>query len=246
MTEIDFVAAVGREGQALVRAASRAPHAVVACYPTWTALDLVAHTGAVHRWVTEIVDRGLDEPPTRGTYAERDPHRLFAWFGRGLTNLVKTLARIDPTRDVWTMAHDRSAAFWRRRMAHETAAHRWDAEDAVGTADPIEALLAVTGIPETLEIHLARPLAGAAVGGNGERIRLRCTDVEGDWIVSLMSNAVEVEQGRGAADITLSGTASSLWLTVMGRTGPAVEVYGDGRALDAFRRVAALVPPPPA
>jgi len=246
LADIDFVAAIEREGVALVRAARRGPDSRVACYPAWSVLDLVAHTGAVHRWVAEIVDRGLDRPPSRAPYVERDPHRLFTWFEGGLSDLVEILAGVEPSRPVWTMARDRSAGFWRRRMAHETVAHRWDAEDAVGSAAPIDPPLAAGGIPETLEIHLARPLAGAEVGGRGERIRLHCTDVSGDWIVCLRANEVEVDDGPGAGDVTLAGTASSLWLSLMSRPGPAIDTHGDEHALEAFQRALALVPPPTA
>jgi hypothetical protein len=50
-----------------------------------------------------------------------------------------------------------TASFWVRRMVHETAIHRVDAELAVGlTSEPIETDLAVDGIDELLTVFLAQ------------------------------------------------------------------------------------------
>ncbi len=215
MIEFDFAAAVEREGQALAVAAAAGPGRPVGSYPGWTVMDLVAHTGSVHRWVERLIASRALEAPQRHPEPERDPARLLEWFEAGLRGLVDTLRVTDPGLPVWTMATDRTAGFWRRRMCHETAAHRWDAEDAVGEARPIEAAIAVTGIPETLEIHLVRPLAGAVMEGRGQRLALHSTDVAGDWVVQLLPNRVVVEDVAGSSDAMIAGTASSVWLAVM-------------------------------
>lgn len=244
MPGIDFIAAIEREAEALGQTIGLGPHRLVARYPTWTVLDLVAHTGSVHRWVAGLVTSGATRPPARPAHRQREPDRLLEWFSGGVELVVDALRRTDPERPVWTMAADKTAGFWRRRMAHETGAHRWDAEDAVGAARPIDPQLAVTGIPETLEIHVARPLAGADVGGHGERIGLRCTDVRGDWTVTLLHDRVEVEPAERPADAAVAGSASAVWLSLMGRPAPDAAWTGREPALELFRRALRLADPP--
>lgn len=55
MTSGECVAALRREGLALAQAARQDPARPVPFYPGWSVADLVAHTGAIHRWVLQIV-----------------------------------------------------------------------------------------------------------------------------------------------------------------------------------------------
>ena len=62
---------------------------------------------------------------------------LAAAYDAGLDALVAALAATDPDEPVWNWSPTHAAAparFWFRRMAQETAVHRWDAEAAAGTA----------------------------------------------------------------------------------------------------------------
>ena len=53
-----------------------------------------------------------------------------------LHELVATLDAVDPELPAWNFAPQaKKAAFWHRRMAHETAIHRWDAQMAGGLAE---------------------------------------------------------------------------------------------------------------
>jgi hypothetical protein len=65
-------------------------------------------------------------------------------------------------------------------QAIEAAVHRWDAENAVGAAGPLDAALAVDAIGQTLEIvaPLRRSMAQAPPG-QGERFAFRRTDDAG-------------------------------------------------------------------
>ena len=40
-------------------------------------------------------------------------------------------------------------------MAHETTVHRWDAQSAAGTPDPVPTWLACDGVSEMIDIFLA-------------------------------------------------------------------------------------------
>ena len=54
-----------------------------------------------------------------------------------------------------------SDRFWPRRMAIETALHRWDGQDAHGRTTAIDAELASDGMDEVLDVHVGLRLAGA-------------------------------------------------------------------------------------
>jgi hypothetical protein len=116
-------------------------------------------------------------------------------------------------------------------------------QEAVGVAEPIDRELALTGIPETLEIHLARPTSGAAIGGRGQRLRLRCSDAADEWIITILGDRLTVSPGPADADGALVGPASELWLSIMSRPA-SVTYHGDPGAERLFRRALALVPPP--
>lgn len=244
MTPQECVAAVRREGGALARAARGDLARPVPYYPEWSVADLVAHTGGIHRWVLGIVRSRAMEPQRRQPYAERDPVRLLAWFEDGVAALASELGAADAMEPVWSFAEDHTVGFWQRRMAHETAVHRWDAQTAFGEPEPFEGRLAATGIPESLAIHLARPVSGTVVGGHGERVALRCDDGSGSWVVVLLPDGVRVEEGDGSADATVAGAPSDVWLFVMGRPPQGIRVLGDAGVVTHLERVIRSAPTP--
>ena len=62
---------------------------------------------------------------------------------------------LDPEAPAWNLApQPKKAGFWPRRMAHETAVHRWDAQLAIAAGEPIEAKLAADGVSEVLDTWL--------------------------------------------------------------------------------------------
>ena len=91
MTSQECIAALRREGGALAHAARQDPTRPVPYYPGWSVAELVAHTGAVHRWVLGIVRSRATERMPREPHEERDPVRLLAWFEEGLAALAGEL-----------------------------------------------------------------------------------------------------------------------------------------------------------
>jgi uncharacterized protein (TIGR03083 family) len=244
MTSQECIAALRREGGALADAARQDPTRPVPYYPGWSVADLVAHTGAVHRWVLEIVRSRATERLPREAYQYRDPVRLLAWFEEGLATLAGELGGTDPSEPVWSFGADQTVGFWQRRMAHETAIHRWDAQSAFGDPGPIECRLAATGISESLAIHVVRPVRGTAVGGHGESVALRCDDAPDRWLVVLLQDEVRVEEGDTSATASVAGTASDVWLFVTGRPTVGIRVTGDATVVAHFQDVIRSVPAP--
>lgn len=239
----DALAAIGAEGARLLEVASSDPARGVPTYPGWTLGDLLAHTGSVHRWVTELVRTAARERIHREAYGERAAASLVAWYRAGLEQLVDALTRADPAAPVWTLTGPGEVRFWQSRMSHETAVHRWDAELAFGTPTPFAPWLGASGIPETLEIHVARPLRDHAVG-DGRSLVLACTDVQGAWTVCCNPDGVAVEPGRRPAAAQVAGSASDVWLFVMGRPSAGLRRTGDGDVVEALERAIRSVPAP--
>ena len=128
--------------------------------------------------------------------------------------------------------------FWSRRVAHETAVHRWDAQAAAGAPEPVDVRLAVDGIQEMFDLLTARP-GHERVRGDGETIHLHCTDTDGEWLVRLTPQGVAVTREHAKGDVAARGTASDLLLLLWGRVPPdRVEVFGDASLLARWQELA--------
>ena len=162
MTVASWVAALRRESAALADAAEVDPTAPVDACPGWDVGELAAHVAEVQWfWWTIVHDRRLhphDDAPERPA-----PGAVVAWLRERTHALAEELDVAAPTTPVWTWADDHTVAWVARRMAHEAAIHRWDAEEAVGVADPVEAELALDGIEEFSAHHLNNVPPGTGV-----------------------------------------------------------------------------------
>lgn len=222
------------DGTALLEAAlSDLDRQVPAC-PEWTARKLVAHTGGVHRFWGDIAARRLADPSeARAEPAPEDDSRIAPWYREGLERLIDTLSRSAPDEPVWSWSARKEIGFIQRRMPQETAVHRWDAQDAMGDADPIDGELAVDGVDEWLEVFGATQ--NVAPNGAGETIHLHRTDGEGEWLVRLQPDGIEVTQGHAKGDAALRGRASDLLLTLWRRVPlDRIEVLGDRAVAERF------------
>jgi uncharacterized protein (TIGR03083 family) len=245
MDHPQFLDVIEREADALVAAARTAgPAAAVPATPAWTMAKLVKHTGTTHRWVIGIAqtrafvspaDLDLGLPATEDGYVD--------WFAAGAADLVAALRAIDPDADMWSWGPDQHARFWSRRMAHETAIHRWDAESAAGGSGGIDTELAIDGIDERLTNLPAslnfRPDDLAALAGQGESVHLHATDGDGEWLLRFTAGGLELSREHAKGDVAVRGPAQDLLLYVNGRRGlEGLEVFGDTAVLtsrDAIR-----------
>ena len=234
MDSDQYLDVIAREGAATTAAAAKVGIAAdVPSCPDWDVADLLAHTGRVHRWVTEIVTTRAQERVSRvGILAPTDDD-LLPWFDEGVRELVEALRATDPAERVWTWSTEQSAGFWRRRMAVETTVHRWDAESATGTPGAIDADVAADAIDEFLDVYL--PSEEAPLPPGGGSIHLHRTDVDGEWGLTLEADAVRVERGHAHADVAVRGSAQDLLLLLWRRIPPdQLEVLGDRSVLDRF------------
>ena len=254
--EVAAFEAAGREA-----ANSRAAPAVPSC-PGWSVTDLVLHLGFVHRLVARIVGERMQQPPAEGDRSwlglpgpwpdwlppgrapqqSPVPAALLDWFHAGAATLQELFRAADPGEQVWTWSPDQSVGFWQRMQAIEAAVHRWDAQNALRAAQPLDDALAADAIVQTFEVMAPlRRAVAQAPPGRGERFVFRRTDGTGTWMVRFDADPVLLGAPQGSYDIQISGTASDLALFLWQRdvTG-RLEVRGDSSLLS---RYFALVPP---
>ena len=229
-----YVAALRRDGSALADAADGNLGVAIESCPGWSMSDLVWHTLDVHAFWRQIVAQSLTDRHDTVEPARPDDRVLVGEFRDGVEALADSLASADVNTPVWTWSHQRNAGFVVRRMAQETAVHRWDAEAAVGREQRIDSDLAVDGIGEWLEFML--PDARDDVDGSGTySVHLHCTDASGEWIVRVDGSDARVSAEHGRADVAVRGGASELLLLLWRRLDSnAVEVLGDGAVLEHF------------
>jgi uncharacterized protein (TIGR03083 family) len=170
------------------------------------------------------------------------PAALVDWFHAGAADLQERFRGADPGEQVWTWSADHTVGFWQRMQSIEAAVHRWDAENAVGAAGPIDAALAADAIGQTFEIMIPmRRARGKAPPGHGERFLFRRADGPGTWAVRFDGDNVLLGADDGHFDIQISGGASDLALFLWQRPVTSkLDVQGDTSLLS---RYFALVPP---
>jgi len=147
----DYLAAVRADGERLAAAAAGHLDDPVPWCPGWVGRDVVAHTGSVHHRITAIVADRLTERPHLEERPAPGDADLISRYRQGLDELLDTLTATDPATPLYTWHRaDQSAGFWIRRMAHETAIHRADAESASGAVTPLAPALGADGADEVL------------------------------------------------------------------------------------------------
>jgi uncharacterized protein (TIGR03083 family) len=215
--------------------------------PEWTVADLVRHLGVIYQHLAQHVVRGVTDPPEVPIWEQPGPPDgadLVAWWDERYRGIVTLLDSLDPEQPAWNWAsQSKRVAFWDRRLAHETAIHRWDAQFATINAEPIEPKLAADGIAEVLDTWLP---AGRRKGPTDVAgvVGLIATDLEHEWLVRLRAGGgvalldtdtlldTDAHHQRAVA----RGSASDLLLVLYGRIDADVlDLSGDERLLDGLR-----------
>lgn len=246
-----WLAALRGDGQTLrdtfEEASSRADGLAteVPSCPGWTVLDLIHHIGAIYYSVRSHVSRGITSRPDSAGLGEELPTGPAAvqWWADEHDQLVRLLDALDPQLPAWNWAPQaKQVSFWQRRMAHETAVHRWDAQTAVGQVEPIETKLAIDGVTEVLDTHLPAGRRQGSLDRTGV-VQLAATDVDQQWTVRLRGEGVALldtdtwlDSGEHRARTLARGSASDLNLALFGRVPfDVLDVTGDLTLLSSLR-----------
>lgn len=215
--------------------------------PDWTVLDLIHHLAGVYLRVRSHVSRGVTSRPAVDPREELDelPTGMAAiqWWSDEYAELVGLLDTLDPQMPAWNWAPAaKQVGFWHRRMAHETAMHRWDAQMAVGHVEPIDARLAVDGVAEVLDTWLPAGRRRGPLDRVGV-VRLVATDAEEEWFVRLRGEGVALldtdtwlDHDEHHTRVSASGSASDLVLALFGRVPfDVLEINGETALLEPLR-----------
>jgi uncharacterized protein (TIGR03083 family) len=220
--------------------------------PDWTVADLVRHLGAVYRRTRLKAGSGNAEEPWGPVVMPDDApevgdpepgDEVVTWFAAELAQFDSFLEALDPDLPAWNWApQTKTAAFWHRRAAHETAIHRWDAQLSTALAEPLDSKLAGDSVAEALDTFLpaGRRRGPADVSGV---IHLVASDLGQEWYVRLRGERVALldtdtllDDDSHPARAAASGSASDLALALWGRiTFDVVETAGELDLLKALR-----------
>jgi uncharacterized protein (TIGR03083 family) len=208
--------------------------------PGWSVADLVRHVGGVHRFWGQIVGRQLLDPEDVDEIDDPGDADLLGWYDGCLADLLEALHSTDPDTPVWSWAsEDPVPALWvDRRMAQETAVHRWDGQDALGPAEPIATDIAVDGIEEYLYQFVGANPATLADGA--ETVRFEASDTGDAWVARVAHGVLDVRPAGRASSLvpveaTARGSASNLLLLLWRRRRlDTLDVDGDPAAIARF------------
>lgn len=206
--------------------------AVPTC-PRWNLDKLVRHVGGAHRWAAELVRKRATEflPPERQT---TDDHP--AYLRAGAEHLVTVLRDAGPDAPVWTWTADRSAAYWARRMTHETVVHRIDACLALGRPYDLASDLAADTLEESLDLIMTLRGNDENLRGDGEVLRFHAPGA-GEWRVRLTADGPEPVPAAVPDDaaVTAEGPAADLLLVLLRRLPPGtVRITGRADLLERW------------
>jgi uncharacterized protein (TIGR03083 family) len=202
--------------------------------PGWTVADLAQHAGAIHRWVTAIVETEATArvplPQAGSPWESADGWAQ--WLAAGATPLLTALRAAGPLTAVWSWGPGRTSGWWARRMLHETTVHRADAELALGDDPVIDPVVAADGIDEFLfNLPSARrPYPHLAALPTGASLHLHATDADGEWIIRFTDRGIAWERGHEKATTAIRGPVASLLLFTYGRRpadGDGLTSFGD-------------------
>jgi uncharacterized protein (TIGR03083 family) len=230
----ELVAAVRREGAGILAAAQLGLDAAVATCPGWDVEALVRHVNRVYTTAAYVVSHRVTQRPEQfPPVAEGDPIQVLESL---LDDLVTALqeADADTAVFVWPDNVQPTAAFWARRMAHESSVHRFDAQIAHAMPQPIDSELAADGLDEFIDV--LTPMLYDRNGGTGPvgTVELLSTD-DLSWCLGLEPEGVERLEVVSQPTASARATTSTLLLAVYGRVPwTSLTVEGDIELLNKW------------
>jgi len=215
--------------------------AVPTC-PAWSVRELVAHTGMVHRWATDIVRGSLDPRDTEAATEQYENDGMQvddpgAWLLAGAGDLARALedAPEDLERFFLRDAAPAKVA-WARRQCHETTIHAVDALSAringfpLAAMTDIDASVAADGVDELLRGFATRRHEELRTRtGSTVTAVLRATDTARAWTLRLSGEPAVCDEGitEQDPDASISGTAVQLYLGLWNRGDEVVQEGAD-------------------
>ncbi|MBE1878441.1 maleylpyruvate isomerase family mycothiol-dependent enzyme [Myceligenerans pegani] len=230
-------------------AAAAGPDAVVPTTPEWTVTDLVAHVGQTQHWTAEIIERRITDPahlPTQMAELPADPGEWEAWLTRSAQRVASAFSDDALDAQVFNAAGDErpGTRFWLSNILNETVVHGFDAASTAGRGVDVDADVAGALISHHLAMLTSptwerlRSESAHAIRGTGQALQWQATDTTHDtgaWFVERLPDGARWRPGTGRADVTVTGPAGPLLLTLTRRLpladGGSTGVHIDGDAV---------------
>jgi len=254
----EHIRVLGNEGQRFAEAARRGPwEAQVSGCPGWDLRDLVRHLSEIHLWAAANVARrpgaklDLDD---RSDLTESWPDLAVFWpadddlidhYLQTNANLVRALESAPPDLEAPTFLPAPSPlAMWARRQAHETSIHRFDAESATGRTTGFDPEFAADGVSELLYgfyEDVGRPEDRAIPLEEDGTIHVHARDTDDHWYLTIGRRSIRRADPGQPVSLTLTGTASDLYLALWNRgDDAAISASGDRQLLDTWHTYTGL------
>jgi uncharacterized protein (TIGR03083 family) len=244
MEKDQYLESLASDSQAFMEAVSTNLDGVVAHCGDWTVHDLGVHLGTIWQVATANV-LAATHAPSKPSHpfpknASADQVDLAEFLMGSRERMLEALRSAEPDATAWSFApNNHTAGFWQRRMAHETAMHRWDAEQATGTPQAIATELASDGIDEFTAVGLRHSSSKPGRNYPAKSLHLHCTDVDGEWtLVGSGGPSVSVTREHAKGDAAVRAPASDLVLWIWGRPGGDVEIFGDAEVAATWQSLA--------
>lgn len=209
-----------QDGERLLAVAEDGSSLPVPACAGWAVDDLVVHLGTVYSNKVAVLRLGRRAEPGEwdvpGDEADAGAH--LAWCHAMLHTLAGLLAAHAPDESAWSWGPEQTVGFWQRRMAHETAIHRIDAEAAAGQVTPVADDLALDGIDELFSVFVRSDAFDAApvLESDDETARVRVRVLGEEVVVSGSAPDVLLwlwgrPSGRGERDgVVIEGTPNAV------------------------------------
>ncbi|MFF5232735.1 maleylpyruvate isomerase family mycothiol-dependent enzyme [Dactylosporangium sp. NPDC000521] len=212
-------------------ATAAGPDAAVPTAPDWTIRDLVGHVGQTQHWVAEIIERRITDPtqlPTEMAALPADPREWQAWLSESAQRVASACSDDALDAPVFNAAGDERTGtrFWMFSMLNEAVVHGFDAAAAADRPVDIDAGIAAALISNHLAMltsptwEMRRPESAHALRGTGQTLQWLATDTmdgTGAWFVERRPDGATWKLGTQQADVTMTGPAGSLLLTLTRR-----------------------------
>ncbi|GIJ55518.1 maleylpyruvate isomerase family mycothiol-dependent enzyme [Virgisporangium aurantiacum] len=225
-------------GRLAESAAAAGPDAAVPTTPGWTVTELVEHVGQTQHWVAEIIERRITDPaqlPTEVAVLPTDPGEWTAWLSESARRVAAACSDDALDAPVFNAAADgrTGGQFWLTSSVNEAVVHGFDAANAAGRPADIAPDVAAALISNHFAMltsptwELRRSESAHAIRGTGQTLQWQATDT-GAWFIERRPDGARWQPGTRPADVTVTGPAQSLLLTLTRRLPLTdVTVVGD-------------------
>ena len=212
-------------------AAAAGPGAAVLTMPDWTTAHLVEHVGQSQHWVAEIIEQRITDPtqlPTEMAVLPTDPCEWQEWLSESAQRVASACSDDALDAPVFNPARDERTGtrFWMSSALNEAVVHGFDAANAAGRPADIDADIAAALISNHLAMltsptwEMQRSESAHAIRGTGQTLQFLATDTADDagaWFVERRPDGATWQPGIQEADVTVTGPARSLLLTLTRR-----------------------------